>query len=190
MKTPVTSKDLEDNIAYVSEWFPLKEARGHKVSKNVSLSDTYGVAGCYQAICKKDIVPGSAIDVVDPRIGYTGKASNVFGRVMVMRRGKHSISAYNKKNFDNPNEEVYVRYIFPTHGVSYSDVEKWIHNITDTDYNQRFAWESGTSSVEGKMYRCIDAIDTLTTLEELREVAKYVQEKAKEVFCENWLEEE
>jgi hypothetical protein len=182
-------EELNDTIAHVSEWIPLKDVRGHTVAKNISLSDTYGLAGCYQAVHLRDLNRNEYISLVDRRIGYTGKASNVFVRVQLMKRGKHSISAYNKKNFADPNEEICIRYIFPQPDVNYSDLERYIHNITETEFNQRFAWESGTSASEGKMYRALDSIDNLTTLEELKEVVKYAEEKAKELFISNWLED-
>jgi len=180
-------KNSSEMIRYVTEWIPLGEVRGPTVAKNESIVSDYGVEGCYQAIHKKDL--SDDIPLIDQRIGYTGKASNVFGRIMMMRRGKHSISAYLKKNFTDHLDEVYIRYIFPNEDVKYSRLEKILQDETHAKTGLRFAWEAGTSSSDGKMYRAFEAVDNLTTIEELREIAKYVSERAQEIFTQTWLEE-
>lgn len=172
---------------HVTEWIPLGEVRGPTVAQNKSWAYDYGVDGCYQAIHKKDLADD--IPLIDERIGYTGRASDVFGRVMMMRRGKHSISAYLKKNFEDISNDVYIRYIFPTEEVKYSRLEKILQDETQAKTGLRFAWEAGTSSSDGKMYRAYEAIDNLTTIEELREIAKYVTEHAQEIFTQTWLDE-
>lgn len=181
-------KGSSEMVRYVTDWVRLGDVRGPTVGKNESLVSDYGIEGCYQAIHKNDLADD--IPLIDKRIGYTGKGANVFSRIMMMRQGRHSNSAYQRKNFENPHEEVYVRYIFPIEEVKYSRLEKVLQDETHAKTGLRMAWEAGTSSAEGKMYRAYDAIDNLTTIEQLREIAKYVQEKATEIFASNWLDSE
>jgi hypothetical protein len=178
---------FEKQILHKTDWLPLiTSVGGVGYRKFSNLAEKYGVYGIYQ-VAHKDNLPEN---IIDPNIGYSGKATNVFARSngIKTRKGKHQCRVYlNSKGIDV--SDVYIRYLFTEKGKE-GIVEAHIFSETEAKYGHRFAWREASSGQDGNLLRILDNIEKVENLEDLRTIAKVVRDKAKEIFINDWLIEE
>jgi len=176
VKTP----DFLALIKNKTDWQPLLTAVGRGSKKFVELVEEYGAHGVYQVIHKKDLTE----DLINANIGYIGKSTNIFGRVYDMKTGQHNCCNYIKHN-NYDRSDVYVRYLFTDIG-NETTLEDALHSEMTKQYGYRFSWREASAGNDGAMLRLYEAIDKIDNIEELKNIAKYVEDKAVSLFLETW----
>jgi hypothetical protein len=180
MNKMVKKQDFTALIKDKTDWQPLLGAIGRASKKFVELVEEYGSHGVYQVIHKKDLTD----NLIDANIGYIGKSTNIFGRVYDIKTNQHNCCNYIKRN-NLDRADVYVRYLFTEVGDE-TTLEDALHSEMNSQYGYRFAWREASAGNDGAMLRLYEAIDKIDNMDELKGIAKYVEDKAVSLFLETW----
>lgn len=178
----VKLQPLDALIKNKTDWQPLLGAVGRASKKYNLLVDEYGSTGVYQVAHRSDMHD----DLINEKIGYIGKSKDIFGRVYDMKTGQHNACNYIKRNGIDKND-VFVRYLFTEAG-SEQTLETMLHDEMQKRYGYRFAWREASAGNDGAMIRLYELIDKIDNLEELKGVARYIDDKATALFLESWKE--
>ena len=167
-------------IVNTLDWQPLtsfESKNSKRVNENVA---KYGSCGVYLVTTKEYLTE----DLIDSNIGYVGKSANVFKRVYDIRGGEHGARKYINSKGINP-EDVYVKLLF-TEEEGESLLEKIIHDEAQKKFGYRFAWKEASGGNDGALTRIFSDIEKLENEEDLRKIADFVEDKAVNVYRQNW----
>jgi len=178
--------DVSNYIKGKLDWFPIEELRGPNTRRSKSITDVNGRAGIYQIAHIND-VSDIGESVFHPKIGYTGKSENIFGRLGQLKNNSHTTSPYIRNNFKT--EDIRVR-IFFTGEVPVGQVEAHFHDHAEREYGYRFAWREASGGIDGILLRIQDHIDNIDSLDALKELSSYIDERAVEIFKSTWKQDE
>ena len=162
------------------DWQPLLTAVGRNSKKFVEMVEKYGAHGVYQ-VTHKDYATDS---LVDKNIGYIGKSTNIFGRVYDMKTGQHNACNYIKHN-NMDRGDVMVRYLF-TEPEKETQLENYLHDEMNKNFGYRFAWREASAGNDGALLRLYEIIDRIENIDDLKSIARYVDDKAVSLFLETW----
>lgn len=181
----------EDCIQGVSPWIPLKDFPSNGTRASVEMEDKYGRYGVYQ-IAEKKFIGEIANYLVHEKIGYTGRSTNMPGRVYQCKAAatggataRHGAGRYIRQNGLNVND-VFVRLIATVEQGQENQLENKIHIQCIESFQQRYAWRSASAGDDGFLSELedrianIDSIDTLTTMYNM------MDERAKELLYEDY----
>ena len=174
---------MKDKIEKVIEWTPVLSIP----SKDSKTYHALGgmLAGCYQFALAKDI-EDIGDDILHEKIGYTGKANDVFSRTAMVRapKGNHGVRHYIDQ-FGIDRSEIVVRYLITKSADDISPLETYIHEQTKICYGSRFAWKEASGGVDGSVTYIISLIQNL---DDSSKVVKIVQE-ARQIALRKFTEE-
>ena len=172
--------DFTSLIKTKTEWQPLVDAVGRANKRYVDLVEKYGAHGVYQIIHKDNLTN----EIIDANIGYIGKSTNIFDRVYGIKIGKHNCCNYIRHN-NYDRSDVYVRYFFTDIG-NETTLEDALHSEMSKQFGYRFAWKEASAGNDGAMLRIYEAIDKIESIEELKNISKYIDDKAILLFMDTW----
>jgi hypothetical protein len=69
-------------------------------------------------------------------------------------------------------------------------VERAIHSATEKAFGYRFAWKQASGGIDGIVMKIQDLVDRIDSEESLRELADYIEERAMEMYRQNWRSKE
>lgn len=167
MASAKTSNDFESKIIARTDWTPLNQmplGRGPLVREMKNRLGVTG-AGCYQVALKSDL---PIEDIVHKNIGYTGLASDVFGRCGGIRNGRHQAGKMiATQGFKH--EDVVIRFLF-TKSDDTSYLETAIHNASFQQFGYTFKWRKASGGVDGIATRIISDLDKVDNPAELKNI--------------------
>ena len=169
------------------DWMPVSELRGPKSRTSAMITDKNGKNAIYQIALAKDI-NDIGDSLVNANIGYTGKSTNIFGRLYALKLNKHSASPYIKNTYDIKHVRIPVFFI--ADGDSLDTVEKYLHDGAEKKFGYRFAWKEASGGIDGTIMRIQDLIDRIESLDILKELSLYLDERAVDVFKSTWKQED
>jgi hypothetical protein len=176
----VKQSEYNTLIKKQTEWQPLMSAVGRTSKKYTELVEEFGAHGVYQVIHKKDLTE----DLINANIGYIGKSTNIFGRVYDLKTGQHNCCQYIRHN-NYDRADVYVRYLFTDIG-NETSLEDVLHAEMNKQFGYRYAWKEASAGNDGAMLRIYEAIDKIESIEELKNISKYIDDKAILLFMDTW----
>lgn len=169
------------------DWMPVSDLRGAKSKHSLQITNQHGRDAIYQIALESDI-KAIGETIIHNMIGYTGKSTNIFGRLYALKLNKHSASPYIRSNFDM--KDLMVRILFVNSTDSLDQVEGYIHRETEKQFGYRFAWREASGGVDGTVMRIQDLLDRIDTLESLKEIMNYAEDRANEIWRATWRNEE
>lgn len=179
--------DPSIHIISKTDWMYVSELRGakHRISK--AITEKNGTNGVYQIALAKDVKDIND-KIIAAGIGYTGKSTNIFGRLYALKMHKHSASPYIRTAFDI--KDVMVRILFVDGVENLDTVERSIHDATEKEYGYRFAWKEASAGIDGLVMKIQDHIDRIESIDSLRDLAQYIDDRAMEILAANWRQKE
>lgn len=175
---------IENLIISVMDWQPLTEFMSRNSRKTVENISKYGSHGVY--LITNDECPPS--EIFDERVGYVGKSANIFHRIYDIKGGEHGVRKYcNSKNIST--ESIKVKILF-TEKDSESYLESLIHEEMEKNFGYRFSWKEASGGNDGIVLRVLESIDKIDSIQQLKEIAKFVDEKATTIFINTWKNED
>lgn len=179
--------DPSAHITTQIDWMPVSELRGPKARTSTTITHKNGQIAIYQIALAKDI-KDIGENLVSDAIGYTGKSSNIFARLYALKLNKHTASPFIRTNY--AIEDLRVRILFIDAIENLDVVERSIHDATEKAFGYRFAWKEASGGVDGLIMKIQDLIDRVDSEDSLRELADYIEEKAMEMYRQNWRSKE
>jgi hypothetical protein len=179
--------DPSIHITIKTDWMPVLDMKIPKSKSSRAITDKHGKIAVYQ-IAHVDDIKVIADNLVSDAIGYTGKSENIFGRMYALKMHKHTASPYIRTAFDL--NKLRVRILFIDASENLDVVEKSIHDATEKAFGYRFAWKQASGGIDGNMMKIQDLIDRVDSEDSLRELADYIEEKAMEMYRQNWRSKE
>lgn len=169
------------------DWLPVCELRGAKSKHSLQYTNQHGRDAIYQ-IAKAEDTKAIGESIVHNMIGYTGKSTNIFGRLYALKLNKHSASPYIRSNLDI--KDLMVRILFVNSTDSLDQVESYIHKESEKKFGYRFAWKEASGGVDGTVMRIQDLLDRIESLDSLKEIINYAEDRANEIWRATWRNEE
>ena len=183
-KIPAVEKfDPSVHITGKIDWMPVLDLKGAKSKASRAITDKNGQIAVYQ-IAHVDDIKTIGDNLVSDAIGYTGKSENIFGRLYMLKLHKHSASPYIRTAFDL--DQLRVRILFVDAVENLDTVEKSIQGATEKAFGYRFAWKQASGGIDGVVMKIQDMIDRIDSEDSLRELADYIEERAMEMYRQNW----
>ncbi len=190
MATKIATIERFDPTSLITgkiEWMPIADVRQAKSKTSLQYTNEHGRDAIYQIALKEDIKDiGNSL--INPKIGYTGKSQNIFGRLYALKMHKHSASPYIRANFELKN--ITVRVLFVENADALDRVEGHIHKETEKEYGYRFAWKEASGGIDGLTMRIQDMLDRVDSLDALKELINYAEDRANEIWRATWRLEE
>jgi hypothetical protein len=174
--TGMTAKKFMDYEA--TKWYCLAELPSVNSKAGRSFADARnGTSGVYQFAQRSDISKILSTDLINKKIGYTGKSKNILDRTVAARmKGCHGVNRVILENKWS-TEDIYVRYLFVPEDES-AELESYIHKEAEKEFGTRFAWMNASGGNAGKFSQIQDLADALT-LEECFEMIIYFKDLAR-----------
>ena len=179
--------DPSIHITFKTDWMPVLDMKIPKSKSSRVITDKYGKIAIYQ-IAQVDDIKTIGDNLISDAIGYTGKSENIFGRMYSLKLHKHTASPYIRTTFDL--NKLRVRILFVDASENLDTVEKSIHLATEKAFGYRFAWKEASGGVDGLIMKIQDLIDRVDSEDSLRDIADYIEEKAMEMYRQNWRSKE
>lgn len=190
MTSKIATIERFDPTSFITgkiDWMPVNDLRGAKSKTSMQYTNQYGRDAIYQIALASDVI-AIGDDLVHEKIGYTGKSTNVFGRLYAFKLHKHSASPFIRTNFDM--KDLVVRVLFVNSAESLDQVESHIHRECEKLFGYRFAWKEASGGVDGLTMRIQDLIDRVDTLDALKEIINYAEDRANDVWRATWRSED
>ena len=172
----MTAKAFMDYEA--TKWYCLAELPSVNSKAGIKFLEQYaGTSGVYQFAQKNDATKILSTDLINKKIGYTGKSKDILGRTVAARmKGCHGVNRVILENKWS-TEDIYVRYLFVPEDES-AEIESYIHKEAELEFGTRFAWMNASGGNAGKFSQIQDLADALT-LEECFEMVIYFKDLAR-----------
>lgn len=175
---------LNQYIKEIIDWQPITSMFGTLSPKYTDFVEKHGAHGVYQVALKKD----SPTELISDKIGYVGKSHNIMSRAYAIKINRHNCRTYiNANSIDI--KDVVIRFLM-TEPNKEHDLESAIHAINQEKYGYRFIWRQASAGKDGTMSRIIEALDKIEDLDELKQLSMYIDERAQNIFLQNWKNEE
>ena len=170
-----------------SDWINLTDIKGAKSRSSTHYTNQYGKVAVYQVALVSDIEE-IGDKLIHEKIGYTGKSTNIFARLLGLKGSKHNASPFIRNTFEN--KDLVIRILFVDEIDNLDHVESYIHKSTEKLYGYRFAWKEASGGIDGIAMRIQDLIDRIENLDTLKELMNYTEERANEIWRATWRNEE
>ena len=185
-------KDLQKYVTGSTNWICLEDIPSSLSNKSETFWGQFseyesGVKNpCVYQVAHGDNIDEIGNDLIHDKIGYTGKSSDVKSRVYDLRTSQHTCGEY-RKQVGFELKDLFVRVQFCKDGTSSSHLEREIHNLTENQTGNRFAWMLASSGNAGAVTKVVSELEKMD-LEQLKEIQLKAEQITKNKLYENFME--